>query len=279
LILVHFVKAEAVFPTAWLVYWQENPNYDYTNAPYNMSTKVTISGTDCTVTASIAISVYTYNSDSPPLDEVCFRVSVFIDSITIPGGYPRYASGINIYVDKDGDRSDLANHRITMLVGPANLGRSQGCYLDQTTYQSTNYEQRYCEAAVALATAVISALDPTGVVSVISTLISFGSTWLPTSGADYCDVGPYDLSAFSYWEGQIPGSENPLREYCFNEFHWDVSSNAPQSYYGLKIWAYVYLNGPVGDVQAFWLGPLYLQIVNPHPSGGGGGCPMLSVFN
>jgi len=116
-------------------------------------------------------------------------------------------------------------------------------------------------------------------VSVISTLISFGSSWLPTSGADYCDVGPYDLSAFSYWEGQIPGSENPLREYCFNEFHWDVSSNAPQSYYGLKIWAYVYLNGPVGDVQAFWLGPLYLQIVNPHPSGGGGGCPMLSVFN
>lgn len=267
--LIQAVKATN---SCWF-YWHDY--VDYYEAPVNVSTTRVVSGADghCTDTVGLVVSVYKYQYDSPVLmDFVYFKVAVYVKPVADPGYQPQYATKVSIQFKKIYD--DPEHTIITMVDDTLPPGYSQGEGLVQDASISSSYSQRETLSLKALAFAVGLAFEP---VDIAMDLIELAEAFSSSEGDDFQDADYGDTFAYSWWDN--PGyhwPEGPVRQYCFNCFHWFQDHNVPpSSLYGLKIWASVETHNPA-VIPPIITSPIYLYITY---GGGGGSCPYISTWN
>lgn len=253
-------------------YWHDY--IDYYESPVNVSTSRVVSGADghCTDTVELVVTIAEYHYDTfVDMDFVYFKVAVYVKSVADPGYQPQYATQVSIHFKKIYD--DPEHTMITMEDKVLPPGYSQGEGLVQSYVIDSSYEQRSTLSLKALAFAVGLACEPVGVAV---GLIELAQAFRSTAGDDFQDAGYGDTFAYSWWDNQLHWPEGPVRQYCFNCFHWFQDHNVPPySSYGLKIWASVNtLNQAV--IPPIITSPIYLVITY---GGGGGTCPYVSTWN
>jgi len=255
--LIQPVKASS---NTWSVNWHDHIDYDY--SPINVSSTIEVSGADGHVTDTVELVVSIAEYDYDPfvvVDFVFFRVVVYVKSVADPGYQPQCAIQVSIILEKTGSNQD--HTYISMVTDENPPGHSQGEILVQKQSISSTYSQRETLSLKALAFAVGLACEP---VDIAMDLIELAEAFHSSAGEDFQDAGSGDTFAYSWWRNQYYPTESPVRQYCFNCFHWKQHNDTcPSSDYGLKIQAYVEPLNPA-VIPPIMTPPVYLVIHGPR---------------
>lgn len=245
----------------WSVNWHDHIDYDY--SPINLSSTIEVSGADghCTDIVELVVTIAEYDYDPfVEMDFVYFRVVVYVKSIADPGYQPQYATQVSIQLKKIYD--DPEHTIITLVDDVLPPGYSQGEGLVHKTPISSTYSQRETLSLKALAFAVGLACEP---VDIAMDLIEFAEAFSSSEGENFQNAEYGDTFAYSWWDN--PGyhwTESPVRQYCFNCFHWfQDNDTCPSGEYGLKIWATVNTHNPA-VIPPITAPPIYLVIHGPR---------------
>jgi hypothetical protein len=229
---------------------------------------------------ALVVSIYQYE---PYYDDdmVAFRVAVYFDSYastSLPMPNPVPASRVTFLLDKDTTGSNLYDQCTSVEIATTPAGYSQAYGLVQYSSMPSTYDDRASWALKALGFAVGLFNQP---VSVAISLIDMAYSFQPT-GADYDDADWGETWGRVWWfdPGFDFGNQNPIKQYAFSSIRWIQKRDInPDTYYGIKIGAYIQLHAPNPlGIASIDMPPVYLRIYRYEP-GGGGGCPYLYVWN
>ncbi|OGD49080.1 hypothetical protein A3K79_00895 [Candidatus Bathyarchaeota archaeon RBG_13_46_16b] len=266
----------------WWGTWEQ---YQYhTDDPENASTLLTVQSTDGKYHFKLALmsSIYQYEPYDV-LDLVNFRLCVFFDSFKDDLGEqyaPPSAGEITIFIEKDPAASDPQLHAAELDISELHPF-SQGSGLHQHVTTPSTYEERYFWAGDAIGEAISLLLEE---VPLLGNVISLAGSYFSSPGLDYENLEYTGNTGYLWWDAWDLdfNSANPVRQVGFNKMCWFQERTNPTSFYGLKIWARVFLDGPAkeryGQISYDTL-PIRLQIHRAGGGGGAGGCPILYVWN
>jgi hypothetical protein len=247
--------------------------------PVNLSTYTVKYGANghCKTEVEVVLSIFHYQYIYP-YDNLYFKLAVYVKASADPGYQPQFASGVSIHLDKMYEGQD--HEKIQLVQDQGDPGYSQG----EGVYQSTTIasgETDYLKLAgkglaiLSLAIEFVASEIPPWV-PVAMGMIGAGFAFAPEPSVDFEDAGYNDACAHSWWHNEaFLGESSPIRQYCFNCFSWKQDPYYPLAgTYTLYVSAGITTWNP-GVIPSFTTNPICLYIY----SGGGGGCPILSVFD